>query len=51
MGVTVEWKVKNKSEHLYVLYFVCSIYMAKVCFILYFTQYNTPSPIIPEKEY
>jgi hypothetical protein len=43
MGVTMEWKEENKSEHhLFVLYFVCSIYMAKVYFILYFTQYKTP---------
>jgi hypothetical protein len=51
MGITVEWKEKNKSEHhLCVLYFVSSIYMAKVYSILYFPQYKTPI-IIPEIEY
>jgi hypothetical protein len=49
MGVTVEWKEKNKSEHhLCMLYFVSSICMAKVYFILYSSQYKTPL-IIPEK--
>jgi hypothetical protein len=51
MGVTVEWKEKNKSEHhLCVLYFASSTYKKKVYFILYLTQYKTPL-IIPKKEY